>query len=361
MLGVLVILGVFSFFFKGLWALFSIFLPLFGLFIFFVSLVLMKNWFAFLSRKAVSHNATGRILPRNPNGDVIPGKIKIIIAGHMDSAYQFRITRFGENSAIFFKSSIIYIVSIVILSVLKVVLVQLVNIRYIFSALIFGLTWIDFLFLAVSIIGFPVFMITLLGFIGGTPVLGANDNLSGVGLALAIGKYFSEDKNRLKNIELWLGSFGSEECGERGSEYFIKKYSKLGLLKDSIAVIPESLGAGTHLAILTKELMHLATHDISVCKELENAFDSLVKEIGKKNVVHCGIAPDLKMGASDGGRFALAGFPSSTLVGYEGTKTMKPANWHEITDDPEHLTHNLFRTAIGVYIHFIKHMENNLN
>jgi len=359
-LGILVILGVITFFFRGLWALLSLFLPLFGLFIFFVSLVLMKYWFAFLSKKGISHNATGRILPRSPNGETVSGKLKIVIAGHMDSAFQMKITRFGDKSAFFFKSSIAYIVSIVILSALKVAIVQLTNIEYILSVGIFGLTWIDFVFLAISVVGFPVFVITLLGFIGGTPVLGANDNLSGVGLALTLGKYFSKDENRLNNVELWVGSFGSEECGERGSNYFIQKYSKMGLLNDSIAVIPESLGAGTHLAILTKELMHLATHDITVCKELENAYVSLVNEVGKENVVQCGIAPDLKMGASDGGRFALAGYSSSTLVGYEGTKTMKPANWHNIQDTSENLSKNIFRTAIGIYIHFIKQMDRKL-
>ncbi|MHA1111938.1 MAG: M28 family peptidase [Promethearchaeota archaeon] len=358
--GILVILGVFTFFFRGLWALLSLFLPLFGLFIFFVSLVLMKYWFAFLSRKGTSHNATGRILPRNPDGEKVPGKLKIIIAGHMDSAFQMKITRFGDKSALFFKTTITYIVSIVILSALKVVAVQFTNIQFLLSAGVFGLTWIDFVFLAISLIGFPVFVITLLGFIGGTPVLGANDNLSGVGLALAIGKYFSKDEHRLNNVELWVGSFGSEECGERGSEAFIKKYSKLGLLDNCVAVIPESLGAGTHLAILTKELMHLATHDITVCKELDTAYISLADEIGKENVVHCRIAPELKMGASDGGRFALAGYSSSTLVGYEGTKSMKPANWHNIQDKPENLSKDIFRTSLGIYIHFIKQMEKEL-
>jgi hypothetical protein len=219
---------------------------------------------------------------------------------------------------------------------------------------------VDFVFLGISIIGFPIFLIALHGFVGGTPVLGANDNLSGVALALAIGNYFSQDENRLQNVELWVGSFGSEECGERGSAYYIEKYSKLGLLNDSIAVIPESLGAGTNLAILTRERMHLVTHDETVCNYLDDAYQSLVNEVGPQNVVNCRIAPDLKIGASDGGRFALAGYPSSTIFGYEGS-IMKPANWHEISDDPDHLTKKVLKTAIGLYIHFIKMMDKKLN
>jgi hypothetical protein len=132
------------------------------------------------------------------------------------------------------------------------------------------------------------------------------------------------------------------------------------MLDNCIAVIPESLGAGTNLGILTKERMHLATHDKSICKYLNESYQSFLNEVGKDNAVNCRIAPDLKMGASDGGRFALAGYPSSTLFGYEG-KIMKPANWHEITDDPQHLKPKVYRTAIGTYIHFIKLMEKKLN
>jgi hypothetical protein len=358
-LGILVIISVFTFFFIDLWALLSVFLPILGLIIFYTSLVLMKYWFAFFSKKGISYNATGRILPRNPDGEITPGKMKIIIAGHMDSAFQLKITRFGDKSALFYAGSLIYIVILIGFSLLKLILIELGVTKYLITCYIFGLTWIDIVFLIISLIGFPVFIITLQGFLGGTPVLGANDNLSGVGLALAVGRYFSKDENRLNNVELWVGSFGSEECGERGSDYFIKKYSKMGLLDNCTAVIPESLGAGTDLAILTKERMHLATHDKSVCEYIDRAYQNLIEEVGNKNVVHCRIAPDLKMGASDGGRFALAGYPSSTLIGFEGN-IMKPANWHEITDDPEHLTHNVFRTAIGIYIQLVKMLDKNL-
>ncbi len=355
--GISVIISAFTFFFRGFWGLISAILPIIGLFIFYVSLVKMKYWFAFLSKKGISHNATGRILPRNSEGEIIPGKLKIIIAGHQDSAFQMKITRFGDKSAFFFAGAIIYSLSVIVLSILKTIFTQIGLMKYIIFGTIFGLTWIDFIFIGLSLVGFPVFVIALHGFIGGTPVPGANDNLSGVGLALAVGKHFSQDKNRLKNVELWIGSFGSEECGERGSHAFIKKYSEMGLLdKNSIAIIPESLGAGSNLGILTKELMHLVTHDYAVCEYINTAFESLVREVGNENVIQCRIVPDLKMGASDGGRFALAGYSSSTLFGYEG-KIKKPPNWHEVTDDPDHLKPKTLRTAIGIYIHLIKNLD----
>ena len=128
------------------------------------------------------------------------------------------------------------------------------------------------------------------------------------------------------------------------------------MLDNCIAIIPESVGAGTNLAILTKEAMHLVKHDLEICNALEKSFNSLVNEIGLENVIPCRIAPDLKMGASDGGRFALAGYPSSTLLAYEG-KLMKPPNWHEVTDDPQHLEWKTLRTAIGVYIHYLKEID----
>ncbi|MBN2157049.1 MAG: M28 family peptidase [Candidatus Lokiarchaeota archaeon] len=356
--GIFVIFGAVFFLFKDSWCFLSLLLPLFALFILFISLVKMKYWFALFSKKGVSHNAIARILPC-VDQEIRTSKKKVMIVGHMDSAFQMKITRFGDKSMLFFAVSIIYTVLIMFLTVIKLILIQF-NMQYLFSYWIFGISWIDIVFILITIFLFPILIITLHGFSGGIPVLGANDNLSGVALALIIGKYFTQSENRLHNIELWVGAFGSEECGERGSQYFIEKYGAMGLLdKNSIAVIPESIGAGTDLAILTKEMMHLASHNLEICGKIERAYHSLIKEVGQEAVVSCRIAPELKMGASDGGRFALAGYDSSTLLGYEGS-IMKPANWHDLTDDPQHLSHKTFRTAIAIYIHFIRNLDEEL-
>jgi len=357
--GVCVIIGWILFFFSNVWGIFSIILPLFGLFVVFISLVKLKYWFAFFSKKGISHNVTARILPKDDKNGIQPSKKRIIIAGHMDSAFQMKITRFGDKSMLFLVFSILYTILIALFSLARILLLQGGGMKLILSLGPLGLGWLDIAFLGISIIGLPTLIITLRGFSGGIPVLGANDNLSGVALALEIGDYFAKDEHRLNNVELWVGGFGSEECGERGAENFVKKYSKLGLLKDSIAIIPESLGAGTDLAILTKELMHLVTHDKDVCSTIERAYNSLKEQGENDEFVSCRIAPDLKMGSSDGGRFALAGFPSSTVLGYEG-RIMKPANWHEVTDDPKHLTRKTLRTAIGIYVHFINNLDHSM-
>ncbi|NHJ86856.1 MAG: M28 family peptidase [Asgard group archaeon] len=350
---ILVIISSLTFFLRDFWIFISMILPILALFVLFISLVKMKYWFALFAKKGISHNATARILPKSDHSDM-PVKKKVIIAGHMDRAFQMRITRFGEKAMLFFITSIIYAIIITLLSIVK--LIQVINLQYIITFSIFALTWIDIIHLVLSVIFLPVLIITVHGFSGGKPVLGANDNLSGVAVALVVGKYFSQKQNRLKNTEIWIGAFGSEECGERGSDYFIKKYKKMDLLDNCIAIIPESVGAGTHLAILTKELMHLVTHDVEVCNALEKGYQSFVEEVGIDNAIPCRIAPDLKMGASDGGRFALAGYPSSTLLAYEG-KLMKPPNWHEETDDPQHLNWKTLRTAIGLYIHSLKELD----
>jgi hypothetical protein len=73
----------------------------------------------------------------------------------------------------------------------------------------------------------------------------------------------------------------------------------------------------------------------------------------------CEIKP-LKMAASDGGRFALAGYKSATLVGYEG-KIMKPANWHAETDDPAHINQEMLGVSIEIFKNYLLLLDDELS
>ena len=355
--GVLIGLGVIPFFWKDFWPILAIIMPFLALFIIFVSLFGMKYWFAFLSKTGTSYNAMGRIKPRDEENRMKDGKVKVVIAGHIDSAFQMRITRFGDRILLMVILSISYVLLSIMLALIKIILVNRNIIRYLFISGVIGITWIDIVFISVSLIGMPVFITVIFGLIGGKSVLGANDNLSGVAVALTLAKLFSEDNNRLKNVELWIGAFGSEECGERGSEAFIKKYSKLDLLSNAHAVIPESIGGGTNFAILSKENMHFVKHDIETCNRLQKAYNKL-KSDKPEIKFPCAILP-LKMAASDAGRFALAGYKSTTLIGYEGT-IMKPPNWHAETDDPAHINREMLGVSIEIFKNYLLLLDEEL-
>src|SRR6056297_1544311 len=67
--GVLTILGTPFLFFRSPISIIAAVLPLFGLFVVWATFFLMKEWFGFLFEKGTSHNATGRIFPRDAQGD----------------------------------------------------------------------------------------------------------------------------------------------------------------------------------------------------------------------------------------------------------------------------------------------------
>jgi hypothetical protein len=186
-----------------------------------------------------------------------------------------------------------------------------------------------------------------MAYTGDDVVEGANDNLIGNGISIAIGEYFAEDKNRLKNVELWFGTFGSEECGERGSGYFVKEHGSKGELDNAFAIIPESCGAGSQMAIVTDERMHLAHHDKEFCNDIYKKGYLKYKEmVDEKDIIPC-IVTALPFAASDAGRFSLSGYKAATILCYDG-KLMKPANWHALTDKPENLDMKNIKTSIGL-------------
>jgi aspartate 1-decarboxylase len=56
----------------------------------------------------------------------------------------------------------------------------------------------------VSIPGLPFVGFIIYCYTGKIPVMGANDNLSGTGIAIAIAEYFSKPEKSLKNVEVWV-------------------------------------------------------------------------------------------------------------------------------------------------------------
>ncbi len=171
-------------------------------------------------------------------------------------------------------------------------------------------------------------------------------------------------------MEIWIGGFGSEECGERGSNAFVKKYGEKGLLDDAHAVIPESMGAGDRITIISKERIHFAQHDIQLCNDVLDAYNDYVKELGvnpnlsqeelkERNVLPCKIQV-LPFAASDAGRFSLAGYSATSFICFEGNLS-KPSNWHNSEDTAENLEIPAMQTCFGTLKHFILNMEKKYN
>lgn len=314
-----------------------------GLFIFIIELFFMKEWIRFLFKKGTSSNVFGIIKPRGET------KFRIIFEGHTDSAVQMNIAKFKEKAPI--KHVLLgfyFLIHTVILSFVKFFGQLNGSITPQAEWWIFSWTIADWIYFIPFSILFPFFLWAVGGFLGDTVVLGANDNLSASAVSAAIGKYLNE--HRPRNIEVWIGSQGSEEVGDKGAKAFVEKYGQIGKLDDAYAIVLDSAGAGTELFIIQKDFMHQATHSIEIIKRVQKAHEIIKKE--NPDIIEYSVGKTF-FGSSDACRYAHAGYKTVSIIVRDGA-LKKPRNWHSIDDIPENLDKNILRDILEICLTFVE-------
>jgi len=235
----------------------SLILVILGITVLYSELFLMKEWIGFLFKTKKSTNVFGII---KPTGDV---KFRVIFEGHTDSAKEMNIASYKLRARqIIGRVGLYFLFHTIIFSLWKSI-AQLVSGSsiVILNWGVVSITVLDLIYFIPLVMIYPFFILLLKGFLGKTVVLGANDNLSASAVAVAIGKYLSE--NRLKNVEVWIGSQGSEEVGDKGAKAFVEKYGKLGVLDNSYAVVLECCGAAEDMFLIEKD-MHRAVYNTEI-------------------------------------------------------------------------------------------------
>jgi hypothetical protein len=205
------ILNLLSLIFYWYYPLFSLILTILSFLIIFGEMSLAKEIIDFMFLKKKSQNVIGKIRPENHPSELI------IIGSHLDSNCEFPLMRM-------FKYGFIVIIAInLFLTAILLIILLIKNILIVIK--------LEALFLNIEIIFFwafllliPTVLIQLFFIISNRPVMGANDNLSGLAVCYEIVKNLSLPENKLKNVEVWICAFGCEEIGSKGSRNFIKKY-----------------------------------------------------------------------------------------------------------------------------------------
>ncbi len=322
---------------------------LIGLIILFSELMFMKRWIKFLFRKGISSNVWGII---KPSGDI---KFRIIFEGHIDSAKQMRIAeKQGDRSVLPLLLGFLYLFFTLTFSILKF-LTQLFMVRNVvlFELWVFQFTIIDFFYFIPWLILYPCFLFVLWGFTGKTVVPGAGDNLSGVAVTTALGKYLSN--NRPKNIEVVIASMGSEEIGDRGAKYFVNQHGDL--LKESYAYVIDDAGAGNKFYTIEKDFMHRTTYSPEVIERMEVAAELYKKEnpdaspYGKRKI---------PIGSSDACMYVKGGYKASFIVGVQESKSSskkklsKPPHWHSVHDTWQNISKKMLKDCFGMALKFVE-------
>ena len=325
------------FVFLGLWVLYS-------------EMMLMKGWIGPFFKKKSSSNVFGII---KPTGEI---KFRIIFEGHTDSAKEMNIASYPQKLRKWIAIiGLYFLIHTIIFSLWKFIS-QIIGEPSIilYDSAILSWTIIDLVYFLSLIVIYPFFIWILKGFLGKTVVLGANDNLAATAVALAIGKHLNQ--HRPKNVEVWVGSQGSEEVGDKGAGAFVKKYGGLGLLDNSYIVVLEGCGAAEAMAIIESD-MHRAIYD----KEVNNLLDEAYKAVKIENPEILMLKKvNLKIGATDACQYIHKGYKASALYGAEEKKN-KAINWHSINDSPENINKKVLGDFLKVSLKFVELVDKKYN
>ena len=316
---------------------------LLGLLVVYSELVLMKEWIKFLFKKGKSSNVFGII---KPTGDI---KFRIIFEGHSDSAKQMKIATYEKKPPrIKIILGVYFLFHTMIFSIWKF----LAQILYGPSIVlvewgIFSFSIIDLFYFIPLIVIYPLFIWVVGGFLGKTVVPGANDNLAASAVAAAIGKYLSE--NRPKHIEVWIGSMGSEEVGDKGAKAFVEKYGKLGILDNAYSIVLEESGDGEEILIVLKD-MHKATYNMEIIEKIQSAHEKVKEENPDILPIRTG---RLIIGSCDACRYIHKGYKAAAIMGTEKGRNKAP-HWHSPEDTPENINKKVLMDFLKISLKFVE-------
>ena len=280
-----------------------------------------KEFIDFLFPKRTSSNV---ICTRKAAGET---KRRIIFAGHIDSAYEWRFTHLGGGK---------FLVTMIILGIGSLVLTLIMAILSLFldeGAPAIVMTVIQ----ALTI---PVFIAVLFFVNWKLCVTGANDNLTGVMASMAVIKYLNDNNIRFENTEVVAVSTGCEECGLRGAKAFAKAHAK------------EYAGDGTETVFMAVDTLHdydylgVYNKDMSGIVKL----DEQASKMAQKATEICGLDipfATVSFGSSDAAAGQQGGIKSVALAAMDPT----PARYyHTRSDTADILDMKTIETGIKIML-----------
>lgn len=284
--------------------------------------VTYRHWLDFLWPQKTSYNVIGTIEPLQEV------RSTLIIAGHIDSVKEFKWWyRLKHTGAV--------------LSVLAGILFPLLAIFLVVTVLVPGewsrIGWWIF-------VGLSPILIVYFDMHGMEVVHGANDNLTGVAMAVEMAKVFSGD--RLQYTRIRCISFGSEEAGLRGAFAYGKTYMQQLLDEKALLVNVDTIKDLEHLAIGTRETNTLATFDPSLIAQMERSFNAEGVAVKKLPI---------DVGASDASAFRILGLPALSIIGMR-TDTLDHT-YHTRHDNLEYLDGTAMEAMKRVLVHFVKEWD----
>lgn len=266
-----------------------------GLFVVAMQFGIYKKFIDFLFPKKTSHNVTAI---KKCSGEV---KRRILFNGHPDAAWEWPVNyKLGgvgfEGHAVICGIGAIYYLVISIISVVKNGLSGVELSSTLGKLGLWGILFVPF-FIGLYFMRNKKRVVD-----------GANDNLSGCYIGIAILKALKEEGIELENTEMGVILTGSEEAGLRGAKAWCE------LHKDEFSDVPtfvysfDTIHDPKQLMVNYRDLNSFVKADKDVCDLFMEAAASLDLPCKK------GLVPPLG-GATDSAAFAQAGMRSAGITG----------------------------------------------
>lgn len=280
-----------------------------------------------------SNNIIGIV---EPKGEV---KRTVIVSGHHDSQHEFSLFYYLKT----FGGLILYLGFFGI-----IVMTGIFSLRIILLLLAVPFTGFFTVFMVVSIIFIPI-AISCMFFVNmKKPVLGGFDNMSGVAIAMAVAKRFSNE--RLAHTRVMAIAFAGEEAGLRGSFAFAKAHAAELQVSEHVMINLDGIGEAGFIRINNAEPLIGVKHDESLNQELL----SVAKDLG----IPASIAP-LPFGASDAAPFRKVGVKATTINAFDLGSPIPhlPNYYHNRNDTPAVVQPEALRQAHDIVVECIKRMD----
>lgn len=208
-------------------------------------------------KKEESSNVICKI---NATGEV---KRRIIIGGHIDSAYEWRYTYTGGSKMV---------TTVVAGAVLGLLMTLVVGIIGLFT----DPESINIVLIVLQAIVVP-FLVSVLFFVNWKLVVdGANDDLTGVFTAMATLLYLKHNNIRFENTEVITISMGAEEEGLRGSKAFaqahINEFKNDGV--ETVFLALDTLRDYEFMSVITKDMTGTVALDKQACALVKKASEN---------------------------------------------------------------------------------------
>ncbi len=250
-------------------------------------------------------------------------KKRIIFCGHTDSAFEWTFTYHGGRPmvAATIAGAFISIFLSIASSVASIIISGGINVNIVFlqDSTILKVFAIAMLALV------PFQLLTAFFTNYKKPVMGANDDLTGCFISLAVAKFLSDNDIRFENTEVQVLLAGAEEAGTRGSKAYVNAH-KQELTDPNIETVfvgVDTIRDFDYMSIIEKDLNGFAKADPRAVELIKQSasiagYDNVSKD-------------PISLGSTDAAPFIQQGIPAATFIAMDPT----PAKYYHTRLDTE--------------------------